>query len=1218
MTAEISGAGAVFGRATEIRVRLTDVPPAFAIALTDGAVDLDAPGGIGLVEVLATDGVTEIAVPDGVDGLVLEDTPAAFAAALRLTGLEGLTFGTDPLSLQLDTLGDRVFEVSVTQRAADGSGADIRATIDRLPSSVSLSIADLDGDPTLSYTASAPVDSLVASIATLRAGGGATTIGLNVLGLPEALTISLGAESITYSASAVVPSLTVEVTDPDGLLGRANRLLVALTDLPTDFTVGISGESVAFDAGTGTLGSLEALLTNGPEIGLPAGVDGLLLIDDPIDFVVAARIMGLHAISFGLEDGASFSLRTTGGRVFEVDVRQESADGSSTELRATLDSLPTEVALALGGAIAGAESGLDLEYTASSVMDELRAELTSVTPGEDPTTASVRIVELPTALTLGVGEDGAVTYTASARVPELALDVTDPGGIFGTATTLRLRAFDLPTGITASVDPAGALAATTTGGSLGLLEALFTSGEEIGLASALDGIAFRDTADLFAAFVRITGLTGIEFAPADGGAHLALNTDGGRVFVVDVLIEDAIAGTSSAIQATLDQLPDSVTLDLTDDPLTGMALDYTASAPMDRLHGLVELTDADGPTTFELEVLVLPTEVSFALDSVTGAVHYAGSGRAGQLSVVAEDPNGIFQTATTLQALLVDLPPELEIVLGGETGAAVSLDAKGDQLGLLEVLATSGPNLAPAPGVDGVVLRDTADDFVLGMRVHNLRQITVQPDPVAFTIGTAGGQTFVIDGLLDGGQVIDLGDGAVELLATFEVLPTLVTLGFGLEEGQQALSIDASSTIADVGFSLEQTPAGGSPVTAAIAIENVPNNLHLAIDVTGAVSYAASAPVPSLQLDAHDPAGLFDRADKLELSLTNLPTGLEVALSDTGSVMVTASGGRLGQLEALAYLNTATALAANTDGVILEDLVDDYRVFARFTNIDLVNVAQVPLPAVQLVGQGGRPLSIALRESAPGKASPIPNVAFTTASLVNAPANVNLALLPGDPGTINVAYTANQTASSLNFQTNSGDRWITSATISNPVPLSFVACQTGNAACVGGSLGQPTANVGSFSFNADQFTTLNVLDCARPLNANCTAANGTEFTNVSNLRVKNFRFAGDINQGTVQASGRLYADTVPPGQAFNQANAQLLSGSIQNRDGGTRMNFTFGPTFEAWDRFRRFRNFPSIPIFSPFQIQESRGGIVCGSGTTLSVTVNFIFDLTFNANQMLC
>jgi hypothetical protein len=342
-----------------------------------------------------------------------------------------------------------------------------------------------------------------------------------------------------------------------------------------------------------------------------------------------------------------------------------------------------------------------------------------------------------------------------------------------------------------------------------------------------------------------------------------------------------------------------------------------------------------------------------------------------------------------------------------------------------------------------------------------------------------------------------------------------------------------------------------------------------------------------------------------------------VGLSDTGSVSVAASGGRLGQMEALAYLNAPTALAANTDGVILEDLTTDYRVFARFTSIDLVDVAQVPQPAVRLLGQGGRPLSIALRESAPGKPSPIPNVAFTTASLVNAPPSVDLALLPGDPGTINVAYEASQTASSLNFQTNSGDRWITSATISNPVPKSFKACQTGNAACVGTSLNQSNANVGSFSFNADQFTTLNVLDCARPLNANCTAQNGTEFTNVSNLRVKNFRFAGDINQGTVQASGRLYADTVPPGQAFTQANAQLLSGSILNRDGSTRLNFTFGPSFEAWDRYRRFDRFPSLPFFGT-RILETRGGIVCGSGTNLSVTVNFVFDLTFNATSLLC
>lgn len=308
--------------------------------------------------------------------------------------------------------------------------------------------------------------------------------------------------------------------------------------------------------------------------------------------------------------------------------------------------------------------------------------------------------------------------------------------------------------------------------------------------------------------------------------------------------------------------------------------------------------------------------------------------------------------------------------------------------------------------------------------------------------------------------------------------------------------------------------------------------------------------------------------------------------------------------------------------MILEDLVSDYRVFARFTNIDSADVAQVPLPKIKLVGAGGRPLSIALKVSEPGKPSPIPGVAFTTATLVNGPPTVELELLPGAPGTINIRYTASATATSLNFQTNNGARWITTATIANPVPLQFVACQTGNAACAGngtaqGGLTQSNANVGSFSFNANQHTTLDVFDCALPLNSNCTTTNGTKFTSVSNLRVKDFQFAGDINQGLVQAEVKLFANTVPPGLAFNSANAQPLSGAILNRDGDTRLNFTFGANFKAWDRYKHVDRFPSIFPFNQRTLAQ-RGGISCTTGTNMSVTVKFIFNLTFNANSLLC
>lgn len=1211
--AEVHDASGLAGRATEIRARLVDLPAAFTVGLAGGGLAMDAaPDAIGLVEVLATDGTTEIGVADGVDGLVLVDHPAEFAAAARITGLRSLTFVPDPIALELATTGGRVFEVDVQQSAADGSGTDVRATIDRLPSSLALSLDEIGGDARLDYQASATVDSLLASVEQRDGSGGVTTIGLEVHDLPRTLAVTLGESAVTYHASSVVPLLRAEIIDPAGLARNATRLLVELVDLPTDLTVGISDDgALSFDAHGGAVGSLDALLTSGPELGLPDGIDGMLLIDTPDDFVAAVRITGLRHITFDPSDGTAFSLGTVGGRVFEVDIRQERADGSSTTVRATLDKLPADVTISLAGDATG---GLSLDYTGSAVMDQLRATLLQETPGESPTQAIIELDDLPTQLSLTVAEEGSVSYAAAARVSRLAVQIDSPDGLFDRATALRLLALDLPTGITAQLTADGALSATTTGGSIGLLEALITSGPDIGLDGSVDGLVLRDTADDFAVFVRITGLSGIGFGTTDGGATLSLDTDGGRILEVDAQTENVDDGTSTGIRATLDTLPSSVSLSLNDDP-DGRGIEYTASAPMDRLFADLVLADTEGTNTFTVEILDLPETISLDLQA-SGAISYAGSDRAGQLAVLGENPDGMFLRANRLQALLQDLPPTLEVLLGEDGG--LLLDAGASTLGHLEVLATNGPDLAPDPGVVGAIIRDTADDFVISLRFDDVRRLAVNPDPVAIEVATAGGQMFVVQALLDGGELIDLGDGAISIEAVIDVLPTDVVLGFGLADGSQQLSIDGSAPIDTVSFQLAQTADGATaPLTADLLIEDVPTSLDLSVDISGAITYAASAPVPLLAIDAVDPAGLFDRATDLGLRLEGLPLGVDLGISESGAVVIDTTGGKLGQIEALITDGADNRVPVGYDGILFEDLTDRFVVSARFTNLYAGDVAQVPQPRVTLTTDGGRPLSLGLYESVPGKASRIPGVAYTEASLVNLPAQVDLELLDGAPGTINIAYDASSTAQALTLETNAGNRWVTEASIANPVPKHFLACQAGDGRCA--DSGRTNASVGSFRFLADQHTTLNVLDCAAPLNSSCTRQNGTKLTSVENLRVKSFGFEADFSDcGFLgqQACGHLFADTLPAGAGNALANADTLQGRIFNKDGTTELTLDFGANFKAAKRLVVFRNFPNL-FFSRLSTTKT-GSVNCTSGTGINIKVQILFTLNLNGNTLLC
>ena len=322
-------------------------------------------------------------------------------------------------------------------------------------------------------------------------------------------------------------------------------------------------------------------------------------------------------------------------------------------------------------------------------------------------------------------------------------------------------------------------------------------------------------------------------------------------------------------------------------------------------------------------------------------------------------------------------------------------------------------------------------------------------------------------------------------------------------------------------------------------------------------------------------------------------------------------------MEAQATTGPDDRVAAGFDGVLLKDLIDRFVVFARFTNLFRGSVTQIPLPKVDLVTLGGRPLSIGLFVSEPGKPGRRPGQAYTTATLVNMPAEVRLELLPGDPGSINVAYEASAIATTLTFETNAGNRWVTEATIASPVPLEFTACQASDNHC-GGSGRTPT-NIGSFSFVADQFTTLNIFDCALPLTTACNSTtNATQYTKVTNLRVRTLFFDGHAQNCctlNLQAMGHLYMNTVRPGLAFTLANADVMSGTIANKDSSQTLTMSFPTNFKAANRLSIFNRFPGFT-----QTIQKSGLITCPSNTNLSVTISLFgfIPITINATTLLC
>ncbi len=1204
--ADVTDPGGLAGRATAIHVRIDDLPKELTVGLANGGFNLAAPAGaIGDLLLVATSGPAYAPV-DGEEGILFIDRPDAFVAGVRLSDITGATFTPDPTTLSLQSGHTRKFTLQGEQADADGNGTSINAVIDQLPTDVTIALNNASNGFGFGYDASDVASSFHAAV--ISVGANPLNAVLDITDLPKHVEADVSPEgALDWTASSDVPLLVADLTNPAGIVTGASHLLVRITDMPQHLSASAAGDDVTFAAGPGQhVGLLELQLDNGAPVQLTD--DGVYLRQTADALLASVRITGLRSMGLDPATGA-LSLGTLGGEPFAVDIARDDADGSHFDVRADLHNLPADVTIGLASG-----GGLGLQYTASDVMDELLATVHTQSAGADPVTMNLRIEDIPTALNVLVDDAGQVQYTAASVVPVLQLDAMDPAGFFGRATNLHVLANDLPTALNATIGDDGTLSITAPNEAVGSLIAEFNDGNPVTLAGDDDGVAVIDTPAQFAVAARITGLRELSLIPETGGTTLTLGTVGGRVFHALVNQSDPIAGTATNIDATLDSLPETVSIGLVEGD-TGRSLAYSASSRMDNLFASVGLTDTDGTTNFVLDMDNLPAQVNLGLlDS--GGIDYSASGRADQLSVTVDDPAGIFAAATHLQATLTDLPTALSVVLGED--GTLALDAP-DRLGLLEALATTGSTTGLDPDVDGIRLIDNGTDFLAFFRVTDLRHVALNPDPVSLTVASDAHRQFVIDGQLSSSGVLAATDGDLDLGATFANLPETMTLGFGLAGDSQAISLGSSASIHDVAFDLLQHGADGSSLDVSLVLQDTPTQLDMAIDPTGAINYTASSRMPLMALDAFDPAGLFDRAGNLKLRLQDIPTALNVSLSDTGAVTIDGHGSRLGLMEAQATTGPDEQLPAAQDGVLMKDLPDRFVVFARFTNLYTATVTQTPLPAVNLLTDGGRPLTIGLYTSNPGKVGRNPNQDYTVATLTPMPSQVNLALLPGDPGSLNVTYSANSNANTLTFESNSGARWVTDISIANPVPLSFTGCQAADNKC-GGSGRTPT-NVGSFRFMANQATTLNVWDCTAPLTSRCNAPisssqDADRFTNVSNLRVKSLTFDGNAvgNSTGTGATGYLWIDTVPTGLPKTIANADPMQGSITNKS-SQGLTMTFGANFKAANRLSTFNNYP-INIFSP---PAKTGAISCTSGTGITVRV-FVLGVGFNigATNLLC
>ncbi|HVE94630.1 MAG TPA: hypothetical protein VNB24_06885 [Acidimicrobiales bacterium] len=893
--------------------------------------------------------------------------------------------------------------------------------------------------------------------------------------------LSTTGNQLSLVGNARIGEIVVDAHDPDGLAGRATDLDLRLVDLPESvtFSYGTEGGSAGVDAADGVIGSVDLLLTSGPVISVDDGFDGVILEDVADHFALVAKLNGLTEASVSTGEApyditlrkaagpflaeivqgtrntriefldlpsslqASFDpagalMLSSSAPIAEINATLNDPNGVSgraTHASALLRDVPTtiDVAWDASGDAVGVDargqrlgllefvltSGPDIalpagydgvvlddvadHYGVAVRMNGLRKALLST--GDAPYSIEldkdagpflvdlqdgsretrIEVLDMPSSLDATLDPAGSISLVGSASIGEINTMIYDPAGVADRATRATAILRDVPTTLNVTWNAAGGqVGVDAQGQTVGLIDVLLTSGPTIAVPAGFDGVLLEDVADHYSVAVRLNQL------------------------------KKAVVSTGAS--------------------------PYTLE--IQKAPGPFSVRMLQGTRDTNIQVLDLPSSLTATVNPA-GSLAYTSSATIGKLTAsVVDTASAVSGRAKRVEATLVGLPTSLDVTWAGGNGG-LSADAKGQTVGSIDFLMTSGPVETIAAGEDGVKVRDLADRYVVVGRLTGLKKVTfAQGPPPSFTLNTVGGRKFTAE-------------------------------------------IDT------------QKPAGIATIDAAITV--LPATLSVQFTDPTTFAYRASAGVASVTLDAFDPAGISGRANRLKGVLTSLPTGLDVIAGTTGTIVADALGGTVGNVDFQLTSGPDDRVAAGFDGVLLNDLADRYVLHARMQNLKKVSGVVSSTPDITLNTAGGRPFKAELnrRNTATGK------VEYTRATLLNLPATVNLKFVEGGSKQ-EITYTASSEATSLTLDTNAGDRWNLNASIANPLPASVKVCQASDSACGGSGRG---SNAGSLRFDASNHTTVNLFDCTRPLNSTCVRNGAAaEYIRVDNLRARYMNF----------------------------------------------------------------------------------------------------------------
>ena len=285
--------------------------------------------------------------------------------------------------------------------------------------------------------------------------------------LPRHLKVLYDADGgvIEYDAfGETIDDITLDADQTTPFFGRVKRIHGHISGLPSQATVNIKPDAGGFKLDANNpIGSVEALLTSGPDAGLPSGQFGAQVEDLADRFTAFARVQGLRL----------------------VDVTTGPGD-------------------AVAGHVKLASTPLRVRYLRTGQTIDA-----SLSPIPSDMTVSVA----PTA--------GKLDYTANAPIASVDATVTADAPLFGRVKRVVARVEGLPSVVGVGLKPAsGSGVAFSATPAVGMIQAALDDGvaSATPLAAGRSGVVMKDVPSEFSLFGRLFNVSAASVTTA--GAHL--------------------------------------------------------------------------------------------------------------------------------------------------------------------------------------------------------------------------------------------------------------------------------------------------------------------------------------------------------------------------------------------------------------------------------------------------------------------------------------------------------------------------------------------------------------------------------------------------------------------------------------------------------------------------------------------------------------------------